>query len=198
MWWIKAVLVKIVDTWGRVSRKHFSLHIWADQVMPIFFLYQWYFTSQIFSKFHQQLICILVSHYPENNLLILRIVIQIYICDALHDLAPFVQFTKCRKHPWRTVTFSKVASLSLQLSKSQALVCKFSAKGLHGRCSAQSFSKMFNTDLLNSTYDRLLQPRGCLVDIMPLWIGKCLEHFQLYSSVSCLELFIILFMIKFL
>ena len=28
------------------------------------------------------------------------------ICNALRDLVPFVQF---KKHPWRSVTFSKVA-----------------------------------------------------------------------------------------
>ena len=27
----------------------------------------------------------------------------------MHDLAPFVQFKKREKHPWRAVTFSKVA-----------------------------------------------------------------------------------------
>ena len=26
-----------------------------------------------------------------------------YICDALHDLVPFVQFQKREKHPWRSV-----------------------------------------------------------------------------------------------
>ena len=31
------------------------------------------------------------------------------ICDALHDFIPFVQFKKREKHPWRSVTFSKVA-----------------------------------------------------------------------------------------
>ena len=31
------------------------------------------------------------------------------ICDALRDLAPFVQFKKREKHQWRSVTFSKVA-----------------------------------------------------------------------------------------
>ena len=31
-----------------------------------------------------------------------------YICDALRDLVPFVQFKKREKHPWRNVTFSKV------------------------------------------------------------------------------------------
>ena len=31
------------------------------------------------------------------------------ICDALRDLVSFVQFKKREKHPWRSVTFSKVA-----------------------------------------------------------------------------------------
>ena len=30
-------------------------------------------------------------------------------CDALRDFVPFVQFKKCEKHPWRSVTFNKVA-----------------------------------------------------------------------------------------
>ena len=37
-----------------------------------------------------------------------------YICDTLRDLVPFVQLKKRKKHPWRSVTFSKVAGLSLQ------------------------------------------------------------------------------------
>ena len=37
-------------------------------------------------------------------------------CGALHDLVPFLQFKKREKHPWRIVTFSKVAGGSLQLS----------------------------------------------------------------------------------
>ena len=37
------------------------------------------------------------------------------ICGALHDLVPPVQFKKREKHPWRSVTFSKVAGFSLQL-----------------------------------------------------------------------------------
>ena len=32
-------------------------------------------------------------------------------CDALRDLASFVQFKKREKHPWRGVTFSKVAGI---------------------------------------------------------------------------------------
>ena len=32
-----------------------------------------------------------------------------YISNALRDLVPFVQFKQREKHPWRSVTFSKVA-----------------------------------------------------------------------------------------
>ena len=32
-------------------------------------------------------------------------------CDALPDLVSLVQFKKREKHPWRSVTFSKVADL---------------------------------------------------------------------------------------
>ena len=31
------------------------------------------------------------------------------MCDALYDLVPFVQFKKREKHPWKSVTFNKVA-----------------------------------------------------------------------------------------
>ena len=34
-------------------------------------------------------------------------------CDALRDLVPFVQFKKREKHPWRSVTFSKVVSMGV-------------------------------------------------------------------------------------
>ena len=30
------------------------------------------------------------------------------ICDALRDLVPLAQIKKCEKHPWKSVTFSKV------------------------------------------------------------------------------------------
>ena len=30
------------------------------------------------------------------------------IFDVLRDLVPFVQFKKRKKHPWRSITFSKV------------------------------------------------------------------------------------------
>ena len=35
-----------------------------------------------------------------------------YICGALRDLVPFVQFKKLEKPPWRSVNFSKVAGFS--------------------------------------------------------------------------------------
>ena len=34
------------------------------------------------------------------------------LCDALLYLAPFLQFKEGGKHPWRSVTFSKVAGFS--------------------------------------------------------------------------------------
>ena len=37
------------------------------------------------------------------------IIIKLIICDALRDLVSFVQFKKREKHPWKSVTFSKVA-----------------------------------------------------------------------------------------
>ena len=35
----------------------------------------------------------------------------INICGALRDLVLFAQFKRTEKHPWRSVNFSKVASL---------------------------------------------------------------------------------------
>ena len=34
--------------------------------------------------------------------------IQSVLCDALRDFIQSVQFKKCEKFPWRSVTFSKV------------------------------------------------------------------------------------------
>ena len=39
--------------------------------------------------------------------------VQITLHNALHDLAPIVQFKKREKHPWRSVTFRKVAGCNL-------------------------------------------------------------------------------------
>ena len=50
------------------------------------------------------------------------VICQLYIplltkCGALRDLVPFVQFKKREKHPWRSVTFSKVVGFSLHFTK---------------------------------------------------------------------------------
>ena len=53
-----------------------------------------------------------------------KVLIKVFIfslkckCDALRDLVPFLQFQKRKKHPWRSVTFSKVAGF-LKLYKSR-------------------------------------------------------------------------------
>ena len=36
-------------------------------------------------------------------------IVVLLICDVLRGLVPFVQFKKREKHPWRSVTCSKVA-----------------------------------------------------------------------------------------
>ena len=36
-----------------------------------------------------------------------------YISDVLRDLVPFVQFKKCEKHPWRSVTLVKLQNFGL-------------------------------------------------------------------------------------
>ena len=48
------------------------------------------------------------------------------ICDVLHDLVPFAQLKKREKHPWRSITFSKVALLKVTLLHgcfSRFLIC---------------------------------------------------------------------------
>ena len=42
---------------------------------------------------------------------------EIFFCDALRDLVPFVQFKKREKHPWMSVTFSKMAGQPATLLK---------------------------------------------------------------------------------
>ena len=46
-----------------------------------------------------------------------RYKLQRYICDAMPDLVPFVQFKKREKHQLRSDTFSKVPDFSLKLCK---------------------------------------------------------------------------------
>ena len=47
-------------------------------------------------------------------------------CDALRDLVPILQFKKREKHPWRSVTFSKVTLLHGSFSR--FLNCKNGTK----------------------------------------------------------------------
>ena len=44
-----------------------------------------------------------------------------HICDALRNLVPFAQFKKREKHPWRSVTFSKVLSSNGTTSRNASL-----------------------------------------------------------------------------
>ena len=55
-----------------------------------------------------------------------QILSLLLIWDALHDLVPFVQFKKCEKRPWKSVTFSKAAGLSVTFLKVTLLYGCFS------------------------------------------------------------------------
>ena len=73
------------------------------------------------------------------------------ICDALHDLVPFVQFKKREKHLWRSVTFSKFSGykpstlLKVTLLSgcfSRFLICRSGTKSCNA--SLSSFLHYFN------------------------------------------------------
>ena len=49
---------------------------------------------------------------------------QTFIWADLLDLVPFVQFEKREKHPWRSVTFSKIAGFTLQIQQNIILHIK--------------------------------------------------------------------------
>ena len=54
------------------------------------------------------------------DILYARITVNIkimFICGALRDLVPFLQFKKREKHPWRSANFSNVASLACNFTK---------------------------------------------------------------------------------
>ena len=48
---------------------------------------------------------------PKNSFLVfITLLFPINLnCDVLGYLVPFIQFKKREKHPWKSVTFSKVA-----------------------------------------------------------------------------------------
>ena len=56
------------------------------------------------------MLSIVEKRYTLEGLILL---ILLNICDALYDLVPFVQFKKREKHPWSSVTFSKVTGFSV-------------------------------------------------------------------------------------
>ena len=60
------------------------------------------------------------------------------LCDALRDFVTFVQFKKCEKHPWRSVTFGKVAGLLESLFHKFAglRACNFIKKRLQKACNS--------------------------------------------------------------
>ena len=61
---------------------------------------------KIGTKIH---IIIMLYNYMRD----IHVMTHIYIWDALRDLVPFVQIKKRKKHPWRSVTFSKVAGFTI-------------------------------------------------------------------------------------
>ena len=65
------------------------------------------------------------------------------ICNALHDLVSFLQFKKREKHPWRSVTFSKVTCLC-----AKRLIChiKHFKNGKHKK----SLNKKMSSKVINN------------------------------------------------
>ena len=60
-----------------------------------------------------------------NN--VLSILSYIFLCDALHNLVPFVQVKKSKKQPWMSVTFNKVSGWSIvELRRNFLLVTRYS------------------------------------------------------------------------
>ena len=64
---------------------------------------------------HQLLVKILIkeiTHVMESLFTFDMPVLEfVNICDVMRNLVPFVQFKKREKLPWRSVTFSKIATL---------------------------------------------------------------------------------------
>ena len=65
----------------------------------------------ILASFQKVVNCSLLQ-VSEKQVTVCKGITDIYnrhISDALHDLVPFLQFTKHEKHPWTSATFSNVA-----------------------------------------------------------------------------------------
>ena len=67
------------------------------------------------------------------------------ICDALQDLVPFVQFEKREKHPWRSVTFSKVPGFNMQLYWKQCSSVSFFSRFLNCRNGTKCIKRLIST-----------------------------------------------------
>ena len=76
------------------------------------------------------------------------------LCDALRDFVPFGQSKKCEKHPWRSVTFGKVAGLLESLFHKFAglRACNFIKKRLQKACNS---NKSNNPQLVFFTFFKL-------------------------------------------
>ena len=68
-----------------------------------------------------------------------------YICDLLSNLVPFVQFKKREKHPWCSVTFSKVACFKPATLRKVALLHGYFSRFLNCKNGTKSckISHMF-------------------------------------------------------
>ena len=57
-------------------------------------------------------------HLKTPNVIFMYWALAYFICDVLCDLVQFVELRKPKKHPWRSVTFSKVGGLACNFTKS--------------------------------------------------------------------------------
>ena len=81
------------------------------------------------------------------------------MCDALYDLVPFVQFKKREKHPWESVTFSKVGTIAHSIEFLNVIISynRFVfSKQNHRLSFSVNFSFKTNNVLLRLWISRLL------------------------------------------
>ena len=99
--------------------------------------------------------------------------------DALRDLVQFAQFKKHKKHPWESVTFSKVAGFCYQ-SRCSSFINNFEQIPLISeKFSVNNFEQMF------------VPQRSCTTEVYSelchLWwtfMGKIVNGFYLWKSNS--------------
>ena len=95
------------------------------------------------------------SHFVYLSSGFYKVLLSLY--DALHDLVPFVQFKKRKKHPWRSVTFRTLLQgrfsrvIIVQMVSNRAvfhIVSKNTSKEKQGPLSFQYFLSRHFTKLL--------------------------------------------------